>query len=89
MSHDFQEVKTFLETLYISNRLKLPFDLIQRCSWPLALDDAQQGLGVLCRLGDGELGVGLDGVAQCEESLWLSIAFRRMMSGAKSSGEKK
>jgi hypothetical protein len=43
----------------------------------------------LCGLGDGELGVGLDGVAQCEESLWLSIAFRRMMSGAKSSGEKK
>lgn len=24
VSHDYQEVKTFLETLYISNRLKLP-----------------------------------------------------------------
>ena len=30
----------------------------------MALDDFQQRLGVLCGLGDGELGVGLDGVAQ-------------------------
>lgn len=30
----------------------------------VVLDDLQQRLGVLCGLGDGELGVGLDGVAQ-------------------------
>ena len=30
----------------------------------VVLDDLEQRLGVLCGLGDGELGVGLDGVAQ-------------------------